>query len=54
MHSIDELRSAVDSLWAEMPTDRVKELMVERPDLVALCQDVHEELWHDSPVTPST
>lgn len=43
---VTELESAVNALWAELHSDGVFMLREERPEVVALCQQLHERYFH--------
>lgn len=43
---VNELEAAVNALWAELHAEGVAILREERPEVVALCQQLHERYFH--------
>lgn len=41
-----DLATAVDLLWGWMPSEQVKEIVEDQPELAELCRKVHHDLWH--------
>lgn len=44
--AVKELEAAILVLWGEMRAPQVKILREERPEVVALCQRIHEQYDH--------
>jgi hypothetical protein len=42
----DGLREALHTVWCEIPPDTVVLLEKYCPEVVALCKQVHHDLWH--------